>query len=77
VPFRADVPDQLWVDCATARVKLVAGQVPFLDRLLAHLRSQGIAHGRREARHVAAPPSPVPAKSFLIERSGFRPHGDG
>lgn len=32
-----------WVDCATARVKLVAGQVPFLDRLLEHLRSQGTA----------------------------------
>ncbi|MQA14655.1 MAG: NUDIX domain-containing protein [Pseudonocardiaceae bacterium] len=26
-----------WVDCATARVKLVAGQVAFLDRLLEHL----------------------------------------
>jgi predicted NUDIX family NTP pyrophosphohydrolase len=30
-----------WVDCATARVKLVAGQVAFLDRLLAHLASTG------------------------------------
>ncbi len=31
-----------WVDCATARVKLVAGQVAFLDRLLEHLEEQGI-----------------------------------
>lgn len=30
-----------WVDCATARVKLVAGQVALLDRLLAHLASTG------------------------------------
>lgn len=30
-----------WVDCATARVKLVSGQVGFLDRLLEHLRGQG------------------------------------
>ncbi|MGH4014862.1 MAG: NUDIX domain-containing protein [Pseudonocardiaceae bacterium] len=30
-----------WFDCATARTKLVAGQVAFLDRLLEHLRSQG------------------------------------
>lgn len=32
-----------WVDCATARVKLVSGQVAFLDRLLEHLDRQGIA----------------------------------
>ena len=32
-----------WVDCATARVKLVSGQVPFLDRLLEQLNRQGIA----------------------------------
>ncbi|MDQ3150774.1 MAG: NUDIX domain-containing protein [Actinomycetota bacterium] len=32
-----------WVDCATARVKLVSGQVAFLDRLLEHLNRQGIA----------------------------------
>lgn len=32
-----------WVDCATARVKLVSGQVPFLDRLLQHLVQQGVA----------------------------------
>lgn len=31
-----------WVDCATARVKLVAGQVALLDRLLEHLRDSGI-----------------------------------
>jgi predicted NUDIX family NTP pyrophosphohydrolase len=31
-----------WVDCATARRKLVAGQVAFLDRLLAHLTQLGI-----------------------------------
>ncbi len=31
-----------WVDCATARAKLVAGQVTFLDRLLAHLTQRGI-----------------------------------
>jgi predicted NUDIX family NTP pyrophosphohydrolase len=30
-----------WVDCATARVKLVAGQVALLDRLLAHLAGIG------------------------------------
>lgn len=32
-----------WVDCATARVKLVSGQVPFLDRLVEHLHRQGVA----------------------------------
>jgi predicted NUDIX family NTP pyrophosphohydrolase len=32
-----------WFDCATARVKLVAGQVDFLDLLLEHLCGQGIA----------------------------------
>lgn len=32
-----------WVACATARAKLVSGQVGFLDLLLAHLRAQGIA----------------------------------
>lgn len=32
-----------WVDCATARVKLVSGQVAFLDRLLEHLGQQGVA----------------------------------
>lgn len=31
-----------WVDCATARRKLVAGQVAFLDRLLQQLGEQGI-----------------------------------
>lgn len=30
-----------WVDCATARVKLVSGQVAFLDRLLEHLGQRG------------------------------------
>jgi predicted NUDIX family NTP pyrophosphohydrolase len=30
-----------WVDCATARVKLVAGQVALLDRLLANLAGIG------------------------------------
>lgn len=32
-----------WVDCAMARVKLVSGQVPFLDRLLEHLKRQCLA----------------------------------
>jgi predicted NUDIX family NTP pyrophosphohydrolase len=32
-----------WVDCATARVKLVSGQVAFLDRLVEHLHRQGVA----------------------------------
>lgn len=31
-----------WVDCATARVKLVSGQVAFLDRLLEWLGRHGI-----------------------------------
>lgn len=31
-----------WVDCATARCKLVAGQVAFLDRLLEQLGRRGI-----------------------------------
>lgn len=31
-----------WFDCATARRKLVAGQVAFLDRLLVQLGRQGI-----------------------------------
>lgn len=37
-----------WFDCATARVKLVSGQVAFLDRLLEHLRARDVAV--REAR---------------------------
>jgi predicted NUDIX family NTP pyrophosphohydrolase len=32
-----------WFDCATARAKLVSGQIAILDRLLEHLREQGIA----------------------------------
>ncbi len=32
-----------WVECATARVKLVSGQVAFLDRLLEQLNRRGIA----------------------------------
>jgi predicted NUDIX family NTP pyrophosphohydrolase len=32
-----------WVDCATARVKLVAGQVAFLDRLLEQLARQDVS----------------------------------
>lgn len=32
-----------WVDCATARRRLVAGQVAFLDRLLEELDRQGTA----------------------------------
>ncbi|MPZ65255.1 MAG: NUDIX domain-containing protein [Pseudonocardiaceae bacterium] len=31
-----------WVDCATARSKLVSGQDAFLDRLLAHLAQRSI-----------------------------------
>jgi len=31
-----------WFDCATARTKLVSGQVAFLDRLLEYLREQGL-----------------------------------
>ena len=30
-----------WVDCATARVKLVKGQVPVVDRLVSRLRDTG------------------------------------
>ena len=32
-----------WVECATARVRLVSGQVAFLDRLLEQLNRRGIA----------------------------------
>jgi len=32
-----------WVDCRTARTKLVTAQVAFLDRLLEHLGTNGVA----------------------------------
>lgn len=38
-----EVDRAAWFDCATARAKLVSGQVVFLDRLLDHLRGQGRA----------------------------------
>lgn len=31
-----------WVDCATARIKLVKGQVQLVDLLVAHLRAAGL-----------------------------------
>lgn len=38
-----EVDRAAWFDCATARAKLVSGQVVFLDRLLDHVRGQGRA----------------------------------
>lgn len=46
-----EVDKAAWVECATARTKLVKGQLEFLDRLVAHLRDQGeaVVEARAEA----------------------------
>lgn len=38
-----EVDQAQWFEIAHARVKLLKGHVPFLDRLVAHLQQQGVA----------------------------------
>ena len=47
-----EVDRAAWVDCATARTKLVKGQVPFLDRLLEHLERSGVSVSERVEDNV-------------------------